>query len=372
MIAENRMTGRIHVMHLTDTLDMGGRERIVVDLANRMPKNEFETSICTTRRDGPLMSDVADHVGHICLHRTRMFQLDPVRRLVQYIREREVDVLHAHGTSILVARMAAMIESGPMIVWHDHFGTNDQQERSPVLFRLLTSRVAGVLAVSDSLADWSRNRLGFPDDRVWWLPNCVNFSRGNETVEQLPGKPGKRIVNVANLRPAKDHLTLIRAFNVVVQQSPDAHLLLIGAFSDSQCHANVVSEIDRLGLKSSVSLMGQRSDVPAVLRACDIGVLSSVSEGLPVSLLEYGAAGLAVASTDVGQCGRVLGSGRLGRLVSPGSPDALGHAIAELLVDDEARHRMASDFHQSVAQTYSVEAVVNQLAEIYTTLLARN
>ncbi|NND95732.1 MAG: glycosyltransferase, partial [Pirellulaceae bacterium] len=89
-------------------------------------------------------------------------------------------------------------------------------------------------------------------------------------------------------------------------------------------------------------------------------------------LLEYGAAGLAVASTDVGQCRRVLDEGRLGRLVPSKSPELLGKAIAELLADNNTRRRFADDFRQSVAQTYSVESVVKQLANIYSTLLVRS
>ena len=371
MIAQNNMPDRIHVMHLTDTLDVGGRERIVVDLANGMPQSEFCSSICTTRRDGPLLADVADHVGHLCLGRTRTLQIDPIRTLARYIREQQVDVLHAHGSSLLVARMVSLIEPTPVVVWHDHYGTNDQQERSVLLFRFLSRHVSGVLAVSDSLADWSRRRLGFPADRVWCLPNCVDFSRGLDPAESLPGKPGRRVVSVANLRPAKDHQTLVRAFGRVIQAVPDAHLLLVGSFPDGTYHRSVVAEIERLSLQSQISLLGPRNDVPSILRACDVGVLSSISEGLPVSLLEYGAAGLAVVATDVGQCSRVLQRGRVGQLVPSGSAEPLGVAIASLLADPETRQRYGNEFQRHVAENYSVESVIGQLSDIYSTLLAQ-
>lgn len=372
MIAANQSNRRIHVMHLTDTLDIGGRERIAVEFANRMPRTQFETSVCTTRRDGPLVSELRDDVGHLCLHRTRMIDLRATRALAAYIRDHRVDLLHVHGSAILIARMAASLCGHPTILWHDHFGTNDRAERPAWLYRLLMRRVDGILAVSQSLADWSRDRLRFPGHRVWCLPNCVNIcdAEPSETVD-LPGRPGSRIVCVANLRPAKDHLTLIRAFAAVASRRRDAHLLLVGAASDRTCHESVLREIEQLGLTDRVSLLGQRTDVPAILRGCDIGVLSSRSEGLPVSLLEYGAAGLAVAATRVGQCSDVLDDGRAGMVVPPQSAKALGRAIESMLADCPMRQSLAEQLHRRVADRYSSRAVIRQLSEIYATVLDR-
>jgi glycosyltransferase involved in cell wall biosynthesis len=359
-------------MHLTDTLDLGGRERIAVELANRMPREQFETSICTTRRNGPLVSVVREDVGRICLHRTRMIEPRAIRELARYIRDHRVDLLHVHGSAILIARLAAGFCGHPTIVWHDHFGTNDRAERPAWLYRLLMRRVDGILAVSQSLADWSRDRLRFPGERVWCLPNCVNISSDDQSVPtDLPGTSGSRIVCVANLRPVKDHLTLIRAFGTVASRQRDAHLLLVGAPSDQDCHQQVLHEIERLGLADRVSLLGQRTDVPAILRGCDIGVLSSRSEGLPVSLLEYGAAGLAVAATRVGQCSDVLDDGRAGIIVPPESAPELGEAIHSMLADSPMRQSLASQLHQRVADRYSTDAVIGQLSEIYETVLGR-
>lgn len=372
MIVPQITTERIHVMHLTDTLDRGGRERIAVDLVNHLPSVRYETTLCTTRREGPLAADVAEHVGRLCLHRARTLQWDAIRQLSRYIRDQQVDLLHAHGSALVIANLAVPFRTSAKIIWHDHFGTNDQRQRSVRLFRLLTRRVAGVIAVSDTLAEWSRRRLGFARDRVWQLPNCVNVAEEVSPATDLPGTPGHRVVCVANLRPAKDHLTLLRAFAVVLQSAPAAHLLLVGAAPDPAYRAAVLAEMERLGLSAQVTLLGPRGDVPAILRACDVGVLSSKSEGLPVSLLEYGAAGLAVAATDVGQCRQVLADGACGRLVAPQSPEALGNALTELLAQRGTRQQLGARFRQRVAQDHGTAAVVEQLTEIYAQVLGHH
>ena len=86
-------------------------------------------------------------------------------------------------------------------------------------------------------------------------------------------------------------------------------------------------EISNLGLERNVSILGERHDVSGIPKACDIGVLSSTYEGLPMSLLEYGAAGLAAVATSVGQCVDVLDKGRAGILVPPQAVDSLSAAI---------------------------------------------
>ena len=147
----------------------------------------------------------------------------------------------------------------------------------------------------------------------------------------LPGRVGARIVCVANFRAQKDHLTLLQALALVVQQVSEAHLLLVGASSDQDYFDLVRKEISRLGLNQNVSLLGERQDVSAILLGADIGVLSSVSEGLPLALLEYGMARLATVATAVGQCPEVLDEGRAGILVPPGAPNQLGEALLSLL-----------------------------------------
>ena len=147
----------------------------------------------------------------------------------------------------------------------------------------------------------------------------------------MPGKPGRRIVCVANFRPQKDHPNLLNAMAMVKDSVPDAHLLLAGEAADDDYKAGLAARIAELGLEGNVTWLGARRDVPAILAQCDVGVLSSRSEGLPLALLEYGAAGLATVATAVGESAEVLGSGASGVLVPPGCPEALANAIIRLL-----------------------------------------
>lgn len=361
----------IGIMHLTDTLDAGGRERIAVNMLNSMPRDRYRTFVCTTRRDGPLLAMLSDDVGRLSLNRRRTLDLSAIVRLARYIRQNKISLVHAHGTSLVVAYLVSLMVRDLVIVWHDHFGTNDRRERAVSLYRLMTRRVAAVLAVSQPLADWSRRRLRFPGERIWCLPNFVPEIRDDLEPPDLPGMAGHRVICVANLRPVKNQLMLLDAMQIVLANQPETHLMLVGERNDADYAAAIERKIANLGLADSVTVLGPRSDVPNVLRGCDVGVLSSMSEGLPVSLLEYGAAGLAVVVTDVGQCGKVLDGGAVGKLVPPGSPKELAATIAALLQDPKERSQLGDAFRTRVARHYSAEAVIGELDSIYRTVLQR-
>lgn len=177
---------------------------------------------------------------------------------------------------------------------------------------------------------------------------------------------------MANLRPQKDHLTLIRAMSAISRNRPEAHLLIVGAPLDAVYTESLHQETARLGLEKNITFLGQAAGVPSILRACDVGVLSSASEGLPLSLLEYGWAGLPSVSTSVGQCAEVLDSGRAGILVNPGAPDQLAAAIQSLLESPAKRSESGRLFQEFVRKTFDPAAIVNKVCDIYEVALSRN
>lgn len=352
-------------MHLTDTLEAGGLERVAVNLVNALPRGRYHTHLCTTRRDGALADLVAADVGRLCLHRRRSVDVGAVRRLAAYVREHRIRVLHAHGTALFMARAAAALSRGVTIIWHDHYGRYLEHERPALLYQLAAHGVGGVIAVNEPLAAWSRERLGVPAEKVCYVPNFVCEPQLDRATPELPGAAGGRIVCVANLRPQKDHLNLVRAMQAVKREAPHAHLILVGGGNDAVHRAKIFSEIESRGLSADVSWLGERRDVAALLRACDVGVLSSASEGLPLALIEYGMTGLPVVATDVGQCAEVLDDGRAGLLVPPGASEELAGALLSLLGDGVRAAQFGARLRERARSVYSAGAVIEQVCRVY-------
>ena len=356
------------ILHLTDTLDLGGYERVAVNLVNELPRHRFPAALCTTRRDGPLDAHIAPNVLRLRLARRGTFDPRAVLRLSQFIRAHGIRILHAHGPSLFIARAAAALPPWPAVIWHAHSGRLAAEDRAAWPYRLAASGIAGVIAVNQPLLEWTRRRLRLPASRTWYLPNLVAEPALPADPPDLPGTPASRIVCVANLRPEKDHATLLRAFAIVARALPETHLLLAGASPDPAYEQKLRAQAAALGIANRVAFLGRRDDVPAILRCSAAGVLSSTFEGLPMSLLEYGMAGLATVSTNAGQSAEVLDHGRAGILVAPGDAEALAAGLLSLLRSPEIRARLGDEFRRHVRERYGPAAVMPQLCAIYDTV----
>jgi glycosyltransferase involved in cell wall biosynthesis len=356
-------------MHIVDSLTAAGRERMAVNLVNALPRTQFTAYLCTTRQEGPLAELVAKDVGRLRLHRRWRYDLMAVYRLVAFNQAHGIHILHAHDASLFLAVLAAFFPPYPAVVWHDHYGQYLLEERPVWLYRPPMKRVSAVIAVNQPLVAWSRRRLGVPGERVCYIPNFVCTMAGHETLPALPGASGQRIVCVANLRAQKDHLTLLRAMALIIRQVPTVHLLLLGAASEPEYSDMVRREIVQQGLQGNITCMGSRQDVYAILPACDIGVLSSASEGLPLALIEYGMAKLAAVATNVGQCAEVLDDGRAGLLVPPASPQHLAAALLSLLACPARRQALGRQLYRRVQERYSPGPVMEQVCQVYAKVL---
>ena len=146
---------------------------------------------------------------------------------------------------------------------------------------------------------------------------------------------------------------------------------MVGASTDPAYQARVADAIRAHGLQAHVTVLGERHDVPDLLRACDIGLIGSRSEGLPLAVLEYGSAGLAVVATQVGQLADVLDHGRAGMLVPPGSAGDMAAALLSLLASRERRKELGRRLLSRVSSAYSADAALRQLSSIYDTILHR-
>ena len=175
--------------------------------------------------------------------------------------------------------------------------------------------------------------------------------------------PGCPIVgNVAALVPHKGQRHLVDAAAQLAREVPDARVLIVGG---GELERALARQVRLLRLEGRVILTGFRSDVPSVLKALDLFVMSSVTEGLGTSVLDAMAAGLAVVGTRAGGIPESVVDGRTGLLVPPGDSPALAGAIADLLRDGEKRRAFGAAGRQRVHGVFSAERMVDATASIY-------
>jgi glycosyltransferase involved in cell wall biosynthesis len=356
-------------MQLIDSLNIGGAERVAVNIANALPQDRFESHLCTTRADGPLAAEISPHVKRLSLRRRHRFDLVAILRFVRYIRENRIELLHAHGTTVFIATISRLF-CDVKVIWHDHYGNREINPLMAIAYRTILRGMEQSISVNKRLAELTRNHLAPADLSVIVLPNFVILPAQENcaATRELPGMQSQRIVFVANLRHPKDHFMLVRALWIVLQYE-QAELILVGSQTDVDYTQSLNKCVAQLGVRDNVHFLGLQSDVSSILKECAIGVISSKSEGLPLALLEYGMAGLPVVSTRVGDCATVLGDGEFGLLVDPENPDQLAEAILNLLKSPQRRQELGQRFQTHVMQNYSRQAVITQLTEIYDRVL---
>ncbi|HEX7361426.1 MAG TPA: GT4 family glycosyltransferase PelF [Bryobacteraceae bacterium] len=360
---------RTGIMHVIDGLGSGGAERMVVNLVNALPRDRFRPLLCTSRFDGPLAANLKPDVVWLRLNRRHRVDVSAILRLSRFITEHEVRIVHAHSTSLFLALAVRAINRRIAVVWHDHYGPPAGLRRNRLVYGPAARRADAVITVSETLSEWINRSLDVPSCRIRYIPNFLYRTESSAPVANLPGESGARIVCVARMRPEKDLITLIRSLQIVTRDIPRAHLLLIGPPSDSHYQQALEDEIRCLVLGQNITWLGERCDVQAILPQCDIGVLSSASEGFPVVLLEYGAAHLPVVSTNVGQCAEILNYGKDGRLVPPADPAALAEAITRLLTSERDRRRLGDRLALRVQERYSAEAILSSIDKVYAEVL---
>ncbi|WP_303317395.1 glycosyltransferase [Flavivirga abyssicola] len=360
----------MRVLQLIDTLESGGAERVAVNLANAL-SNEIETSfLCATRKEGLLKEDICIKVQYLFLNKTKTIDVKAIKRLYTFVRKHKIDVIHAHSSSFFLATIVKLLNQKLLIVWHDHYGNTEfLQDRKYGVLRFCSKYFVHIFSVNKVLEVWAKQNL--KTKSISYLPNFATINT-IKAVTILKGTPNKRIVCLANFRSQKDHITLLRAFKEVIKLHPGWSLHCVGKNFNDDYYQFVENKIKELDITSSVFLYDSKPDVFNILSQCNIGVLSSKSEGLPLALLEYGLSNLAVIATNVGECKTVITNNYNGLLVDASAVKDLSKAISSYIEQKELRNMHASRYKKHIQNNYSEKSQLHNILKVYKTYISLN
>lgn len=342
------------IIQLVDSLELGGTERMCVNIANGLSGHGIENAVVVTRRPYTLTSRLNRNTTLLTCHKKNRWDIATFMRVFRFIRNEKPQFIHAHSTTLLWACIIRVLLPNIKLIWHDHYG-NRRHAKDNLIHRLLSPFITTIIGVNDDIIQWHIQHMYVKKDSIVCLPN---FAKLNPL--DLSNRNGHTIVMNANLLPVKDHFTFLKALAILHQQKIQFKVLLIGKEVDPDYVSELKKMIDNLHLVDKVVLLGQVNEIEPHLAEASIGVLSSTSEGLPLSLLEYGLAGLAVVSTDVGQCAFVLGNGEYGWLIQPKQSDQLATHLQTMLNNPLLAEAKAKKFKEHTEMHYSEQAFVNK------------
>ena len=357
------------IVQILPSLDLGGMERLTIDLALQQKSEGHEPLIYCTSHPGLFApeAEAADVPVH-SFGKTAGFSLRLVRSLASRLRVDHPHVLHAHNALVLhYALLAARLARVSVVVNTRHGGNMNWDPHCERIWRRCVRWTDAVVFISEGVREYyvSRDRLSRRNTSV--IYNGINLDR----FTARPAQRGTalshfRVGCVGRLVPAKDHVSLIRAFALVSCVMPEAELHILG---DGPCRSVISQTAESLGIANRVFLPGVSHDVAGFLSTLDLFVLSSIDEGLPISLMEAMAAGLPVISTRLPGLTELAPENVVAGYCSPGQPESL----AEHILRAAARPDLPAlgEAARRWAQKFGIQETWHQYQTVFEACLAK-
>jgi glycosyltransferase involved in cell wall biosynthesis len=371
--------GRITVCQVLHSLNVGGAEVLAARISREL-SNRFRFVFACLDELGTLGEELRrDGFAVEVLDRRAGFDRRCARRLAAWFRQEGVAAVHAHQyTPFFYCLASGMLRRRPPVLFTEHGRWfPDYPRRKRMMFnRLLLKRTDRVVAVGEHVRQALINNEGIPANRVEVVYNGVDVERfgsnahHREDVRRELGlvENDFAILHVARLDALKDHRTAVKALAEALKHAANCVLLLAGEGPEEVA---IREEMERCGVGERVRLLGLRRDVPRLLAAADVFFLTSISEGIPVTLIEAMAARLPIVSTRVGGVGEVVVEGETGRLTDSGDYAGLAAALVALSRSPETRvamgmagRRRAEAMFTQAQMTASYAAMYEELAHV--------
>jgi glycosyltransferase involved in cell wall biosynthesis len=354
-------------------LEVGGSEMLALRIAGAL--NAGRRHVCSiygTQGSGGLLNMLAaENIPAKAFYKNGRFDLRLIMRLAKQFRADGIQLVHTHHLGQLLYGGIAGRLSGARVIHTEHEYYTLSPLRLRRLLRILSILADAVTAVAEPVTEFLHSKVGIPLQKLRTIPNGVDVGRFSTARPidraSLGWEDGDVVVGcIARLEPEKGHVILLEAFRQVHGRHPKAKLLLIGDGTERRYLEQMSSQF---GLKDSVLFSGIRRDIPELLATCDMTVLASSHEGLPIAVLEAMAAGKPLVATRVGSVPKVVINGETGLLVRAGDANALAEALETLIKDQSERQRLGKNGFDLVRAHHSFDQTIAQYTTLYDSFL---
>lgn len=367
------------VLHVIDTTGPGGAETIFTELVLRLDPARWR-ALAAVPHDGHLARTLRGHGVEPVWTPTsgRALDVGYLWGLLRLVRRHRVDLIQTHlmGAAVYGA-LAGMLSRVPVVcTLHGTVDVAGSARRRAWKWRLVNRAASAIVFVSAALRDELLADTQLDPDKVAVIPNGIDLARyapgdGAALRQELAvAAEDVLVVAVGNIRAPKAYDVLLRAAARLRTRS-DRYRVVIAGEGEGALLEDLEALRDRLGLTDRVRFLGFRPDVPALLRAGDVLVSSSSSEGFSLSVIQALACGTPVVATRSGGPQAIVADGVHALLVPPGAPDELADAIERVAGDPALRTALTTAGRALVAQRYGVERMVDDYATLYDRHLQR-
>jgi len=379
------------ILHSVANLRVGGVGRLVLRNISKMDRNRFENIVCclTPQSDLGAAYDEAGFTPVYLDHRSTWHGGRTLLRLIRMLKEHRIDLVHTnHSLDRLYVGLAAAICQVPVVTTlHSMTVPSDLPVRGWAAVRV---RVRAALedwsgramtrrfvAVSDAVRRFSTHHRQVPRDRVSVVYSGIPLDDFGPAADVEAQRRVRRelgidaaahpvLINVGRLAHQKAQILLVRMMPRILERWPDARLIIVGEGGERE---SLEREISRLSLNACIALLGERSDVGALLAASDAFLFPSVSEGLGLALVEAAGAGKPIVASNCGPIPEVVEDGVNGCLVAPNDPEALAQGVFRALDSPEYARSLGQRGRQIAREKFDLQDSVRALERVYLSVL---
>ena len=363
---------RKKILFVVQDLEIGGAEQLKLTIEKYIDKDKYETIYCCIKSIGPIGEEIRKRGGQVIVLNTvdNFYNFIATCKLYKLAKRIKPDIIHSMlFNANFHARLTGIMLGIPVII--EEHGLYIWKKWYHILFdKVLANFTKKVIAVSFSVKDFLINQENLNPEKVTVVYDCVdpNFlktetSRSEERKKLSVTDDTFVIGTVGNLREEKGHRILFHALKQVIIERKKVKLFIVG---DGPLYDYLFEQVKRIGIEENVIFMKKKSDISGFLKALDLFVLPSTSEGLGIALIEAIAAGLPCIASNIGGIKEIAEGIRGVILVKPNNPLELGRAIVE-----EIRTRRLQEDLDSLSKEMKIKSIftpqvyLERLEEIY-------
>ena len=356
---------KIKIIHIITSLNFGGAEIMLLDLARGFSSEFFEIKVATVVRGGALVNDFIN-VGiptHV-FEKKGKIGLGVIWKLWRFLRHEKPDIVHTHlfGGDTW-GRIAAILARVPVIVSTEHNTNFDEGWTKRKVKKFLSHFTKKIVAVSEAVKNYSVSRDRIKAKKMTVIENGINLDKFSSIMEKEFGDPPV-IGVVGRLEEQKGHKYLFEALNLI--KTIPWTLWVVG---DGSKKVELERLAKDLNLRERIIFLGARKNIPEILSGVDIFSFPSLWEGLGLAVLEAAAAGKPIVASRVGGIPEIISDGETGILVEPKNVKSLADGLERVLLGKVDAREMGERAREMVKEKFGAEKMVKLYENLYKELI---
>jgi len=352
------------ILHIIETLNLGGAENVVADLSNSMV-NDHDIVVCCIKEMGVIASRISPRIQVDCLEKGEGNSIRLVSLIYKYIKQIKPDIVHLHslGTLLEVSIVLAFYRKSIFIVtchgYLSHYSKNKLKRSIRRMLEipafLLADKIVTVSRELENILPWPISK------KVRTILNGVNI--GIEPINRTHGKDVIDLIYAGRLAKVKNLGCVVHAIKQI-ENKIDVKLRfqILGVGPEDEFLKKLVRDLD---VKTEINFIGYVGDVRSWYRSSDIFILPSYYEGISIALLEAMAEALAVIVTNVGGNSEIVTHDVSGIVVEVNNVNELADAITKLAGDNEFRRYLQVNGFNTVKKQFNLEAATWRYLQLY-------